>query len=82
MKISVRFLCIDVYAGKNEFEFELADRAVLDDALAACLTLDHVKLTLKELRDSVFLKGIDRAGLDDPLKDGDCITILRPLAGG
>jgi len=82
MKVTVRFLCIDIYGEKNEFEFELKEGALLNDALSACLELDHVRLTLKELQDSVFLIDNLPAGPSSPLREGSRITVLRPLGGG
>ena len=85
MSILVKFFVFDLPPGFKDAEIELKDGANVHDVLSACLDLleqRQVTMDKNELRTATVLVGGKWACLDDPVSDGDTITIIRPMDGG
>ena len=85
MNILVKFFVFDLPPGFKDAEIELKDGARVCDVLNACLELleqRQVTMEKNELLTATVLIGGKWACLDDPVSNGDTITIIRPMDGG
>ena len=82
MKISIRFLCVDVPPDKSRGELELPDGASIGAALERCVMEYGLEISADELKKSMFLINKSAVAADSVLNDGDLLTVMRTLAGG
>jgi molybdopterin converting factor small subunit len=85
MKVLVKFFVFDLPPGFRDAWFELPDDALVNDVFDACFELfkqRNVTMDENELRTAQVLIGGTWSSPEDPVSDGDTITILRPMDGG
>ena len=85
MKIFVKFFVFDLPPGFKDAELELKEGANVADVLDACLELlkeRQVTMDENELRTATVIVDGKWASPEDPVSNGDAITIIRPMDGG
>ncbi|MCL2126349.1 MAG: MoaD/ThiS family protein [Oscillospiraceae bacterium] len=85
IKTIVKFHIFDLPPGFKDAQFELADGARVNEVLDACLALLEQRGTTmdeNELRTATVLINGKWRDVDDPVSDGDVVTIIRPMDGG
>ena len=82
MRISVRFLCVDIPVGMGNGDITLSEGATVSDAVAAVVALGDIQMPTAEIMKSLFLVNDQSAQPDSILRDGDNLSVVRPLAGG
>lgn len=85
MKIKVKFFVFDLPPGFEDAELEVDANAVVSDVLDACPGLFKQRGTTmdeNELRTATVLIGGKWSDPDSPVRNGDTVTIIRPMDGG
>jgi molybdopterin converting factor small subunit len=85
MKVLVKFYVFDLPPGFADAELSLPDGSVVGDVLDECLELlkrRQVEMGANELRSATVMINNVWSGPDDPVSDGDTLTVIRPMDGG
>lgn len=85
MKVLVKFFVFDLPPGFADAELDIPDGSAVQDVLDACLVLmkqRQVMMDINELKTATVMINNVWAQPDDPVSDGDTLTIIRPMDGG
>ena len=85
MKVLVKFFVFDLPPGFADAELEFCAPATVSDVLDECLSLfrrRRVSMDEQEFRTATVMLNGKWANADDPVSDGDVLTIIRPMDGG
>ncbi|NLL52323.1 MAG: MoaD/ThiS family protein [Peptococcaceae bacterium] len=85
MKVLVKFFVFDLPPGFADAELELPEGSVVKDVLDACLDLleqRNVTMDVNELKTATVMVNNKWSDADDPVADGDTVSIIRPMDGG
>jgi molybdopterin converting factor small subunit len=85
MNVLVKFFVFDLPPGFSDANLVIRDGAAVSDVLDACLGLfkqRNVTMDANELQTATVMVNGKWADAGDPVKDGDTLSVIRPLDGG
>lgn len=82
MKINLKVYDMHIASNLKGFELEITDGSTVRDMTAECVKLKIIPYDGQEIKGLTFVVNSSLASLSTVLRDGDKVSLLRPLAGG
>lgn len=82
MLVNVRFMCIDIPMNTGNGNIRIDDGATVEDVLRYATLNYGIKIPVSELKNSMLLVNSKPVSYDYVLEDSDCLSVIRPMAGG